>query len=176
MNIVCRLCRGWILQRRIQARLPELERVTFAWGHDAVLARELAAAAAQACARRLELFRADAELRIALYREALAGYRQYQRDYREVLNFAPGEQRSVAGKPLARKVRQAMRCLDERQRMIVSLIDLGGCGYTEVERILVLSRAELLAELCNARALLKSQLLGHAAAAQAGRASQWSAL
>lgn len=173
MNIVCRICRGWILQRRIQSRLPELERVVFAWGHDAVLARELAAAAARDCTARLDLFRADSELRIALYRAALTEYRRYQQDFREVLNFAPSEQMSAARKPLARKVRQALRQLDERQRMIVSLIDLGGCSYAEVGQILVLSRAELLAELCNARAQLKTQLLGHAAGHRAERASQW---
>jgi hypothetical protein len=172
MNIVCRICRGWILQRRIQSRLPDLERVVFAWGHDAVLARKLATAAARVCASDLNLFRADAELRIALYRAVLAGYRRYQREHREVLNLAPGEHVSAARRPLARKVRRAMRQLDERQRMIVGLIDLGGCGYAEVERILVLSRAELLAELCNARAQLKQLLLGHAAGA-AGRPSQW---
>lgn len=162
MNIVCRVCRGWILRRRIQARLPDLTRVIFAWGHDAVLARELAATAARACATDLNLFRAESALRIALYRAALTAYRRYQRDFREVLSFAPGEPMSSARKPMVRQVRQALRLLDERQRMIVSLIDLGGCGYAEVECILVLSRAELLAELCNARAQLKLQLLGHA--------------
>lgn len=173
MNIVCRLCRGWILQRRIQARLPELERVVFAWGHDMILARTLATAAARACAADLELFRAGPELRIALYRAALAGYLQYQRDYREVLHFAPGEQMSAARNPLARKVRRALHDLDERQRMIVSLIDLGGCSYPEVEAILVLSRAELLEELCNARAQLKLRLLGHATGIPAPRPAQW---
>lgn len=173
MNIVCRVCRGWILQRRIQTRLPELERVIFAWGHDAVLARELATAAARACAADLDLFRADSKLRIALYRAALAGYREYQRDYREVLNFAPGEQMSAASKPMARKVRQALRQLDDVQRIIVSLIDLGGCSYAEIGRILVLSRPELLAELCNARAQLKTQLLGHATGARTGQSSLW---
>lgn len=175
MNIVCRVCRRWILQRRIQARLPELERVIFAWGHDAVLARDLAAAAARACAADLSLFRADAALRIALYRAAVAEYRRYQQDYRAVLSFAPGEPLSAARKPIVRKVHQALRQLDERQRMIVSLIDLGGCTYAEVEAVLVLARAELLADLCNARAQLKLLLLGHGAGAADHRPSRWGA-
>lgn len=168
MNIVCRLCRSWILQRRIQAQLPRLERVVFAWTHDAVLARSFPAQAARDIGKQLSLFRADAaELRIALYRTLLHAYSRYIEAHREVLIFAPSEQMTAARAPIVRKVRDALRRLDERQRIIVGLVDLGGCSYVETAQILGLSRAALLDALCNARVQLKSQLLNTPAAAQA---------
>lgn len=174
MNSVCRLCRSWILQRRIQTQRLQLERVAFAWSHDTILARDLAALAARSTARDLTLSRADADLRVALYRALLTAYRQYQHDHREVLSFAPGEQMSTAHTPMVGAVRRAIRRLDERQRIIVSLIDLGGCSYTDVGRILLVSPTELIADLCAARAQLKTQLL-NAHAATRGSGMAWGA-
>lgn len=176
MNIVCRVCRTWILQRRIQAQMPHLERVVFAWSHDAVLARTLVAQAAHATGTRVELFRSDTDLRVALYQKLLQVYRRYQRDYREVLNFVPAEQMSAASTPMVHRVRRAMQKLEEQQRLLVSLVDLGGCSYTETAQILNLAHAELLDLLCNARAQLKTQLLNHQASAAIGaRHRQWGA-
>lgn len=158
MNIVCRICRTWILRQRIQAQQAQLERVVFAWSHDAILARRLVQAATETVVRDLDLFREGERLRIALYRTLLASFRQYQRDYREVLSFAPEEKMSAARKPMVRKVRQAFAQLDEIPRLIVSLADLGGCSYKEIECVLDISRAELLEHLCNARVQLKSML------------------
>ena len=167
MNIVCRLCRSWILQRRIQAHVPRMQQVTFAWTHDAVLTRILPAAAALEVGKDLSRFRADAaELRIGLYRALLRVYLGYKQDYRDVLPFAPNERMMAARAPLVRKVRNALRRLDERQRLIVSLVDLGGCSYLETAQILDLPREALLDALCNARVQLKAQLFGVAGTAQ----------
>lgn len=164
MNIVCRLCRSWLLQRRIEALVPRLEGVVFAWSHDAVLARTLVTEAAQASAKRLDLFRRSDELRVVLYETTLQKYRQYQADYHEVLHFAPDEQMTAAREPIVRQVRRAMQHLEEQQRLLVGLIDLGGCSYAEAARVLNISHAELLNVLCNTRAQLKAQLLNHPSA------------
>lgn len=161
MNIVCRLCRSWILQRRIEALVPRLEGVVFAWSHDAVLARTLVKGAAQAADKRHDLFRRPDELRIVLCQTLLQNYRQYQTDYREVLHFAPDEQMAAAREPIVRRVRQVMQHLEEQQRLLIGLIDLGGCSYAEASRVLNISHAELLNVLCNTRAQLKAQLLNH---------------
>lgn len=163
MNIVCRLCRSWILQRRIEALVPRLEGVVFAWSHDAVLARTLVTEAAQAAVKRLDLFRRSDELRVVICETLLQNYRQYQTDYREVLHFAPDEQMTAAREPIVRQVRQVMQQLEERQRLLVGLIDLGGCSYAEASRILNISHSELMNVLCNTRAQLKAQLLNHPA-------------
>lgn len=167
MNIVCRLCRSWILRRRIQAHVPRMQQVVFAWTHDAVLTQTIPAAAALEVGKDLARFRADVtELRIALYRAVLRAYLRYKQDHRDVLPFAPNERMTAARAPLVRKVRNAMRRLDERQRLIVSLVDLGGCSYPETARVLDLSKNALLDALCNARVQLKAQLLGAADAAR----------
>jgi len=158
MNIVCRICRSWILRQRIESQRPRLERAAFAWGHDAVLARRLAVSAGHTAARDISLFRDGSRLRVTLFRALLDGYRDYQRDYHEVLSFAPGERMSAARRPMVRRVRQALRQLDELQRLIVVLVDLGGCSYTEAGQVLDMPRSELVAQLCHARAHLKMQL------------------
>lgn len=158
MNFVCRVCRSWILRQRIHAIEPQLQRVAFAWSHDAVLARELADAAGHRVARDLSLFKQGDGLRIALYRALLDGYRQYQCDYSDVLTFAPAERMSIARKPMVSKVRRALSQLDPEQRLIVALIDLGGLSYGEIEQVLAISRPTLMKQICSARAWLKSQL------------------
>lgn len=158
MNIVCRICRSWILRQRIESQRPRLERVAFAWGHDAVLARHLADAAGRTAARDVALFRDGSRLRVTLFRALLDGFRAYQRDYREVLSFAPGEKMSAARRPMVRRVRQALRQLDDLQRLIVALVDLGGCSYTEASQVLEIPRSELVVQLCHARVHLKMQL------------------
>lgn len=162
MNILCRVCRSWILQRRIEALVPRLEGVVFVWSHDGVLARTLVTQASRATAKRLDLFRRPDELRIVLCQTLLQYYRQYQTDHSEVLHFAPDEQMAAAREPIVRRVRQVMQQLEEPQRLLIGLIDLGGCSYTEAARALNISHAELLNVLCNTRAQLKSQLLNHA--------------
>jgi DNA-directed RNA polymerase specialized sigma24 family protein len=153
-----------------------MQRVAFAWTHDAVLAHTLPLAAARDTGKDLSLFRADATtLRVALYRALLRGYSQREDDYQGVLAFAPSEQMTTARAPIVRKVRDALRGLDERQRLIIGLVDLGGCSYLETTRILGLSRTALLESLCNARAQLKSQLLGLRIATQADTRRRWGA-
>ncbi len=166
MNIVCRICRAWILRQRIESHRSQLERVAFAWGHDAVLARHLAASAGRMAAHDLSLFRAGSRLRVTLFRSLLDGFRVYQRDNHEVLNFVPREKMSAARRPLVHRVRQALGQLDDLQRLIVVLVDIGACSYTEASQVLGISRAELLAQLCHARVHLKLQLL------DAGRTGQ----
>lgn len=163
MNILCRLCRSWILQRRIEALAPRLEGVVFVWSHDGVLARTLVTEAARAAVKRLDLFRRPDELRVVICQTLLQRYRQYQTDYREVLHFAPDEQMAAAREPIVRRVRQVMQHLEEQQRLLIGLIDLGGCSYAEAARVLNISHAELLNVLCNTRAQLKAQLLNHPA-------------
>lgn len=158
MNIVCRICRSWILRQRIESQRSQLERVAFAWGHDAVLARRLADVAGHTAARDISLFRDGSRLRVTLFRALLDGFRAYQRDYHEVLSFAPGEKMSAARRPMVRRVRQALRQLDELQRLIVALVDLGGCSYAEASQVLGIPRPELVAQLCHARVHLKMQL------------------
>lgn len=176
MNIVCRICRSWILRQRIEAHRPRLERVAFAWSHDAVLAHHLADIAGRAAARDITLFRDGSRLRVTLFRALLDGFRAYQRDYREVLSFAPGEKMSVARRPMVRRVRQALRQLDDMQRLVVALIDLGGCSYAEASRVLDISRRELVAQLCHARVHLKMQLFDPARPAPAAALPQrWNA-
>ncbi len=168
MNIVCRVCRSWILRQRIQAVEPQLMRVAFAWSHDAVLARELAEAAGRRVARNLSLFKQSDGLRIALYQALLEGYRQYQSDYSEVLSFAPAERMSIARKPMVSKVRLALAQLEPEQRLIVALIDLGGLSYREIEQVLAIPHSTLMNQICNARAWLKSQLFDSTSSALAG--------
>lgn len=166
MNIVCRVCRTWILQQRIQSEQRKLERVAFAWSHDPVLARRLVRDASARVARDLSLFKDGERLRIALFRALLTGLRGYQSDYQDVLSFAPAEKMSAARKPMVRQVRRALDQLDPLQRIIVAMIDLGGCSYREIEQVVELSRAELLAQICHARVQLKTLLFNPAARAQ----------
>ena len=166
MNVVCRVCRTWILRQRLERMQSRVYQVAYAWSHDQVLARELAVNALRHVARDPRLFNKGAELRIRLYQRMAEAHRRYQARYRDLLRFVRTES-STHYRPtgLIGRVRRALARLPDEQRKAVALVDIGGCSYEEVTGILGIPRERLVTALCQARVEMKTALLTSTASA-----------
>ncbi len=158
MFFLCRICRGAWLRQRTSALFPKLYTIAFAWSSDCALAQRLAETAVERVWAADDLIKHPRELQPRLYR-ALVGVCS------EHMPLVDSETRLVISKlnddseqnAVQARVSAAVAALDDHDRLMLLLVDLGNCSYAQAAAAMGVSVGRLLTGLCRARASLQHE-------------------
>lgn len=165
MRAVSELVSRLRYRERLCAARPRLYQLAYAWTHDPQLADDLVQDAYAKALRNLEQLRAEDRLEAWLSRILANCFRDHLRRRRETADIdalpiaaeddpeRDAERDSVVG-----RVREAIGQLSDDHRMVVTLVDLMGCSYDEVARILDIPIGTVMSRLCRARGRLREHL------------------
>jgi RNA polymerase sigma-70 factor (ECF subfamily) len=153
---------------RLTALRPRLYRLAHAWCHDPALADDLCQEALAKALQAGSTLRDEQALLGWLFSILNNVWRDHLRSRREhldladldelVLDEAPGPEQRYASQQATQRVRQAIAALPLAQRQVVTLVDLGDCGYAEVAVILGVPVGTVMSRLSRARQALKQNL------------------
>ena len=166
MTLLGRLCRNREFRLKLEKSRSRLYRLAYSWCHSPELADDLTQEAlSKALKQNAQLKDLDA-MDSWLFRILANCWHDYLRSRRETLIFdeerhlhqVTPELLNVRHQDIVR-VQKAVASLPERQRQVITLVDIEGCRYAEVSEILGLPIGTIMSRLSRARHALKEQLL-----------------
>lgn len=168
-------------RRRLEAMRPRLYRLAYAWCHDPHLADDLTQETLAKALGRSAQLRDAAALESWMFSILNNCWRDFLRGRRDfgdvddldelVFDPSPGPEGLYASRQTTTRVRNAIQPLPMAQRQVVTLVDLEGCSYADVARILDVPVGTVMSRLARARQALKARLL--TAEAVRGQTTLW---
>lgn len=161
---------GYCLNRTFKERLSNsrtrLYRLAYSWCHAHDLADDLVQETMAKALKNNNQLRDHAAMDSWLYGILNNCWRDYLRSKREldniddiVLMSQDTPHRAFERQDLSRIIQQQMEQLNIGQRQVVSLVDLQGCSYAEVAKILDIPVGTVMSRLSRARKQLADALL-----------------
>lgn len=166
MSIIQQFCQQQQLKQRIADNRNRLFRMVFAWSHNADLANELAQEAMAKALKHLGQLRDPQALDSWLFGILANCWRDHFRRQHEhvdidevMLTDDETPERLHQRQDIITQVRDAVACLPEGQRHVLSLVDLEGFSYAQVSDILGIPVGTVMSRLSRARSQLASIVL-----------------
>ena len=156
---------GGSRRRRIAQSRDNLYRVALAWCGDEMLADDLVQETIEAGIQKRQQLRDENRLVPWLYSILNNRWRQHLRSVKEhdgldeqMASNVAGPCASVEELETVRQVRNAVSLLNEKERQVISLVDLGELSYCEVASILGIPVGTVMSRLHRARKNLLARL------------------
>lgn len=166
MNVFKLACRKVALVKRIERSRPKLYRMALAWCHDPMLADDLVQETHVLALQKIQQLKNDAAFDGWIYtilNNAWLGYLRKNRPSEDIDKIIIADDVSPEHEMLMQQVnlivRNAMSCLPNAQRQVVSLIDLDGLSYSEVSEILQIPIGTVMSRLNRARSSLNKTII-----------------
>lgn len=168
MGIEMLFGRNPALRLEIEQSRDMLGRMAYAWCHDRALADDLAQAAVEKGLRACGQLRDPAKVRawlLQILANCLRDHLRERRDFVDIDDVAESvlaggatPEEASASAQLVGRVRAAVAGLPLGQRLVVTLVDLEECSYTEAAEALGIPIGTVMSRLCRARRALREAL------------------
>ena len=166
MKILNRLFKQQDINNELELRRNKLFRVACSWCHDEQLADDLTQQALVKALQNIGSLRDREMLDAWLFRILSNCWNDFLRSRRETVDI---EEVSLAGdrspedqhfqSQIVFRIRRAISKLPEKQRQVVTLVDLAELSYSEVSEALEIPIGTVMSRLCRARESLRSSLV-----------------
>ena len=166
MTLLGRLCRSREFRLKLEKSRGRLYRLAYSWCHTPELADDLVQEALSKALKKGSQLKDLQAMDSWLYRILSNCWHDHIRVQRETQLFDEERHLHQVTPELLNlrqqdidNVRQAVAALPEGQRQIITLVDIEGCRYAEVAKILDVPIGTVMSRLCRARRALKEKLL-----------------
>jgi len=155
-------------ESRVEEHRAALQRAAHAWSHDRALAEDLAQEAIARALAHANQLRDQERLRSWLFGILANCWRDHLRALRPSVDLEAIDEECYSADPtpdeacqrseIVARVRAAVATLPAGQRLVVTLVDLEECSYSEVASILGIPIGTVMSRLCRARIVLRDRL------------------
>lgn len=165
-KLIKRLLKKREIHGELEARRPKLYRVARSWCHDSHLADDLTQQTLVKALQSVDKLRNRDLLDPWIYRILSNCWKDYLRSKRDTVdiddaglirNENPEDMHYES--QIVLRIRQAIATLPEKQRQVVTLVDLAELTYNEVSEALEIPIGTVMSRLCRARQALRSSLV-----------------
>ncbi len=156
------------LSNAFDALRPDLYRIAWSWCHDDTLAEDLVQETCLRALERSQQLRDLDRLRPWLLRIMANLHRDHYRRRRETVTLDEGDAEMASPEPgpveqaersaTIVMVHRAIAGLNDDQRKVLTLVDVGGFSYAEVAEALEIPLGTVMSRLSRARAQLRARL------------------
>jgi RNA polymerase sigma-70 factor (ECF subfamily) len=168
MNFASLLRGSRDFELRVEGHRAALQRAAHAWSHDRALAEDLAQETVARALAHAGQLRAPERLRSWLFGILANCWRDHLRALHPSVDIEAIDHECCSADPMpdeacqrseiVARVRAAVACLPVGQRLVVTLVDLEECSYSEVAAILGIPIGTVMSRLCRARLVLRDRL------------------
>ncbi|GMT39592.1 MAG: DNA-directed RNA polymerase sigma-70 factor [bacterium] len=166
MKLIKRLLKQQEIDDELESRRDRLYRVAWSWCRDSHLADDLTQQALIKALQNIASLRDREMLDAWLFRILSNCWKDHLRAQKETIdiddagligNSSPEEQHHES--QIVLRIRRAIAELPEKQRQVVTLVDLAELTYNEVSEALEIPIGTVMSRLCRARQTLRSSLV-----------------
>lgn len=153
------------LREQLSDQRQRLFGIALSWCHDRMLAEDLVQETMVRALDRLDSLREHARFEVWVTRIMLNLYRDLHRRKTPVVGIdfdiesdADGPDCEVERLATVKRVRKAVKRLNEQQRQVIALVDIAEFSYADAASILEVPIGTVMSRLCRARRSLRSVL------------------
>jgi len=166
MKLIRELFTKQEVDAELESRRERLYRVAWSWCHDTHLADDLTQQALIKALQKINSLRDREMLDAWLFRILSNCWKDHLRALKETVDIdetelvgdrSPEDQHQES--QIVLRIRQAIAELPEKQRQVVTLVDLAELTYNEVSEALEIPIGTVMSRLCRARQTLRSSLV-----------------
>ncbi len=166
MKLIERLLKQQEINADLELRRDKLYRVACSWCHDNHLAEDLTQHTLVKALQSINRLRNREMLDVWLFRILSNCWKDHLRSQRETVDIddvtilgekTPEDQHQQS--QIVFRIRKAIAALPEKQRQVVTLVDLAELTYSEVSEALEIPIGTVMSRLCRARQALRDSLV-----------------
>ena len=166
MKLIKKLLKQQEINAELELRREKLFRVSCSWCHDSHLADDLTQQTLVKALQNIGSLRSREMLDAWLFRILSNCWKDHLRAQRETIDIDDAD--LIGGRTpedqhfesqIVLRIRQAIAALPEKQRQVVTLVDLAELTYSEVSEALEIPIGTVMSRLCRARQTLRSNLV-----------------